>query len=224
MGRVIINEPVWLKHAEYQMNPSRPLSHVTRLSHARVTARIATKVFAIIVLAFVSDKSLAADPAANFVLHLFTDACLPNTGNPAGVRAFAEQRRLTPVSEQRWLDMFVGPGDGAAWILSAQGYRFALSIRGLSHACAVWAPKANPEDVESGFRALVGIVGRAANAEPQNIKDETTATPAGRVHTLVIGITRPGANGALVFTLLGAENSNQAFQVSLQEALAANRE
>jgi hypothetical protein len=54
------------------------------------------------------------------------------------------------------LEVFVGKGGkGAAWEVPAKLGNFALSIRGTTEACAVWARGADPEAVQSLFKAII---------------------------------------------------------------------
>jgi hypothetical protein len=85
-------------------------------------------------------SAAGADPAANVLVKLFMDVCIPDVGQPQKVRAWAEEHHLQEVTSQIALDLFVGPGGkGVAWTVPSTIGSFALSIRGKTEACAVWA-------------------------------------------------------------------------------------
>ncbi len=106
--------------------------------------------FGAVLLIVASWPAVAADPSANVLTRLFIDVCVPNIGKPDQVRQWAEQHHLEPVRSPEALKLFVGPGDkGAAWAVPAAEGSFALSLRGTTRACAIWARTANPSDVET---------------------------------------------------------------------------
>lgn len=100
-----------------------------------------------------------ADSDRNTValIKLFSDACLSVRGKHESIRAFAVQSGFQAIDDWALLPALVGDGDnGIAWaanIPDATG-RFALSIRGGSGVCAVWAETAAPPDLETRFRDL----------------------------------------------------------------------
>lgn len=164
-------------------------------------------------------QALAADPAANFVVKLFTDVCIPNIGQPANVRAWAEQHHLPSITNPTALEIFVGRGDkGAAWEVPANFGNFALSIRGTTEACAVWARSADPEVVQSLFKTIVEGVKRPGI--DVNIEQDTRVpSQFGSAHALVYSIVGPSRPTTFLFTLLTAERSGGGFQASLQSAV-----
>ena len=88
----------------------------------------------------------ADGPPASFLVQLFMNVCIPNIGQPEKIRAWANEKHLQEVTSPAALDVFVGPEDkgGDAWAVPSAFGSFALSIRGTSQACAVWARAANP--------------------------------------------------------------------------------
>jgi hypothetical protein len=165
-------------------------------------------------------SAAVADPAAEFLTKLFITACVPNLGQPAKVREWAQGHQLAEIQNPVALGLFVGPGDtGAAWALpSAQG-SFALSIRGKTQACAVWARAADPKETLALFRKLIEGVKRPG-IEITVDKDTVTPTPVGDAHALVYNVTAPNAPTSIEFTLLTAERTGGAFQASMQAAQA----
>lgn len=171
-------------------------------------------------LALGCEPAFAADPAAAFVVGLFMKACVPNMGQPRKIEAWADERHLGEITDPVPLQVFVGDGSrGKAWAVPTQYGSFALSIRGTTQACAVWARAADPDEVEADFNKIIeGSKRPGLNVAV--IKDQISSSPAGRVHTLVYQLSAAGAPQGFLFTMLTAERSGGAFQASLQVASA----
>jgi hypothetical protein len=186
------------------------------LRFARGLVVLKSMLLAILVIA-AAQIAIAADPAAQFVTKLFIEVCVPNLGRPENVRSWAERHGLKQIQDSVALDVFVGkPSEhGAAWAVPANAGQFALSIRGQSHACAVWARAADPTEVSSLFKKLIDGVKRPG-IEISLEKDSVVATPVGQARALIY-LVKP-VNGRLgySFTLLTAERAGGAFQVSIQ--------
>jgi hypothetical protein len=157
----------------------------------------------------------AADVRADFVTKLFTSVCIPHMSDPDGVRAWAAERHLTPIEAGPARDAFAGPGkDGAAWMMTTAWGRFALSIRGDTQACAVWARVADPAEVETSFKGLVNGV-KQPKIEVHVDKDTLAPTPWGQSHTLVYTLVTPGAASGFEFTMVTMERPGGAFQAAM---------
>ena len=159
----------------------------------------------------------AADDRAVYLIKLFSAVCVPNMGNPDGVKAWAAARNLGQIDGIAPLAVFVGPGGkGAAWAVPTKWGKFALSIRGQTEACAVWAEAADPRDVETFFKTMIEGVSRPG-IKVRVDKDATV----GAVRALIYNIIAPGAPTGFEFTMLTAERSGGAFQASIQVAKAS---
>lgn len=170
---------------------------------------------AVVLLGF-SSPAQAADDKAAFLVKLFDAVCIPNMDNPDGIRAWAAAQHLSQVGSPRALDVFVGPGGkGAAWAVPTEIGNFAISIRGSTQGCAVWARAADPVEVEKDFKTIVKGV-RRPGINVRVDKDATTETPVGRARELVYNVIAPGAPSGHEFIMLTAERSGGAFQASLQ--------
>jgi hypothetical protein len=175
------------------------------------------------VLAFIQPAA-AVDPATQFMTKLFITVCVPNLGQPNKVREWAQQRRLGQIQNPVALNVFVGPGDkGAAWAIPAAEGSFALSIRGTTEACAVWAQAANPGEVLTSFNQIIEGV-RRPGVEVSVDKDTVSPSPVGQAHALVYNVTAPTAPVSFEFTLLTAERAGGAFQASMQAAKAGQHQ
>jgi hypothetical protein len=163
----------------------------------------------------------AADPAAQFLVKLFATVCIPNLGQPTKVREWAQERHLGEIQNPLALHAFVGSGDkGAAWAIPVAEGNFALSIRGTTQACAVWAQAADPGEVLVLFKQIIEGVGRPG-IEITVDKDTVSPSPVGEARILVYNVGAPGAPTSFEFTLLTAERRGGAFQASIQAAQAS---
>ncbi|WP_176059546.1 hypothetical protein [Paraburkholderia sp. BCC1876] len=170
--------------------------------------------------ALASHHALAADPAAGFLVGLFMKVCVPNMGRPSGVEAWADGWHLHEITDAIPLQVFVGDGEnGKAWAVPAKYGSFALSIRGTTRACAVWARAADPGEVEADFHKLIDGSKRPG-LNLTVVEDKILPSPAGPLHELVYQMSATDAATGFVFTLLTAENPGGAFQASLQVAAA----
>jgi hypothetical protein len=166
------------------------------------------------------EPAAAVDPAADFVTKLFITVCVPNLGQPMKVREWAQGHRLVEIQSPAALAVFVGPGGkGAAWAIPAAAGSFALSIRGLTQACAVWAQAADPGEALTYFKKIVEGVKRPG-IEIAVDKDTVLPSSVGETHALVYNVAAPNAPTSFEFTLLTAEHPGGSFQVSMQAAKA----
>jgi len=162
----------------------------------------------------------AADPAAQFLVKLFVTVCVPNLGQPTKVREWAKARHLGEVQNPSALSIFVGAGDkGAAWAIPAAEGNFALSIRGTTQACAVWAQAADAGELLIAFKQIIDGVKRPG-IEITVDKDVVTSSPVGEAHAFVYNVTAPNAPTSFDF-LLTVERTGGPFQASLQAAKAS---
>ena len=173
----------------------------------------------LLALSGIPNSAVAEDASANFLVKLFATVCIPNVGQPDKVRAWAAEKHLPEVTAPVALDVFVGPGGkGTAWAAPSTVGSFALSIRGTSEACAVWARDAAPADVEALFRTILEGAKRPG-VDVSVVKDTRDPSPSGVIHTLVYSVS--GADklrGGLLYTMQTAERPGGPFQRSLQAA------
>jgi hypothetical protein len=162
----------------------------------------------------------ASDPAAQFLVKLFNTVCVPNLGQPTKVREWAQAHRLVEVQNPEALNVFVGSGEGAAWAILASEGNFALSIRGATQACAVWARAADPAEVLVSFKQIIEGV-RRPGVETTVEKDTVSPSPLGEVRVLVYNVSAPGVPTRFEFTLLTSQRAGGAFQASMQAAKAS---
>jgi hypothetical protein len=181
---------------------------------------VSIRILTVVALLLMAVRPATADPAAAFLTKLFIDVCVPNLRQPAKVREWAEQHHLGQIQNPTALAVFVGPGgNGAAWAIPAPEGSFALSIRGMTQGCAVWARAADPGDVMTNFKKIVEGVKRPG-IEITVDKDSVSPSPVGEAHALVYNVTAPGAPTSFEFTMLTAERPGGAFQASMQAAQA----
>lgn len=175
----------------------------------------------LLALSAAAKAAVADDAAANFLTKLFITACIANAGQPDKVRAYASDRHLQQVTSPAALDVFVGSGGkGGAWAVPSAIGSFALSIRGNTEACSVYARLASPSEVERLFRTIVEGAARPG-VDVKVIKESHDQSPSGDVHTLVYDVSRTDTSrGSFVYSMQTAEKAGGPFQASLQVALA----
>jgi len=174
-------------------------------------------------LCIYSATATADDASAAFVTRLFTNVCIPNIGKSENVRAWAMEKKLAEVTAPSALDVFVGVGaGGAAWAVPTSFGSFALSIRGKTQACAVWARAADPVEVEANFRKILEGVARPGLVV-KVVKDDNESGPTGLIHTLTYSVSiADNEERGNLYTLLTAEKTGGAFQATLQAAKYGN--
>ena len=171
----------------------------------------------LLVAGMTSTVAVADDASASFVTRLFMNVCIPNVGQSEKVRAWAMEKKLVEVTAPSALQVFVGTGDGgAAWAVPTSFGSFALSIRGETHACAVWARSADPMEVESYFRKILAGAARPG-VVVKVIKDENVPGPTAVIHTMIYAVSNAGNEGrGYLYTMQTADKSGGAFQATLQ--------
>jgi hypothetical protein len=178
------------------------------------------RILTVVALLLMAVQPATADPAAAFLTKLFIDVCVANLEQPTKVREWAEQHHLGQIQNPTPLAVFVGPGgNGAAWAIPAPEGSFALSIRGMTQGCAVWARVADPGEVMTNFKKIVEGVKRPG-IEITVDKDTVSPSPVGEAHALVYNVKAPSAPTSFEFTMLTAERPGGAFQAFLQAAQA----
>jgi hypothetical protein len=190
-----------------------------RCDERRHVAILAFVLFAVFPLPVLADEA-----SGNFLLRLFDQVCVPNIGRPEKIRAWAAARHLETVSAPAALAIFVGDGTkGAAWAVPSSIGSFALSIRGTTQACAVWASRADTKEVEAGFiRLMEGV--RRPGLDVNIESDTTSATASGQARALLYTVwpTSPTSQPwGFTFMLVTAERPGGPFQASIQGAVAS---
>jgi hypothetical protein len=174
-------------------------------------------------LSFAAAPARAEDPTADtngaFLIGLFNQACVPNRGNPDKIHAWAFDHHLVPITNPQALEIFVGPGEhGIAWQVPSETHQhFALSIRGTTEACVVWAQTANPVFVETAF--IKEVESTAGNGtEVKKNGEETADTPVGLAKTISYLVWDTATKKGFEFTMTTAEHAGGPFQASIQIA------
>lgn len=176
-----------------------------------------------VLLAVIAQPARADDPAAGFVIQLFSKACIDGSAAPDKVKAYAKKLNLYEVDDPAALDVFVGKVEngasiGAAWAANTEVGKFVLSIRGKTGACAVWAEAAAPAEVEDQFKAIMKGVMRPGMSVTV-FSDKYEESPHGEAHNLAYRVAPEGSKQGFLFTLQTAQKSGGPFQVSLQQAV-----
>ena len=159
--------------------------------------------------------SAQADPNADLLTDVFVKVCLPNTGSPEAITAWAAERHLPEITNAAGRKVFVGDGpSGTAWWLHGETTELVLSIRSTG-ACAVFAGNADPTALSGHFDEIVDRLS-THGTEVAALPDRSEPGPNGtRVGKLKI-FSAPDKRKLLVLTFITDERPGGAFQGSLQ--------
>jgi hypothetical protein len=91
---------------------------------------------------------------------------------------------------------------------------FALSLRGETQSCAVYARTADPEEVEANFKQIVEGV-RRPGIEVSIVGDTTEDTPSGKAHSLAYAVRPPQSEIGFSFVMLTVDRPGGPFQASI---------
>ena len=181
--------------------------------------RAGRRLFAFALLAFLP-AAASADPNANSLIHLFNDACIQNMGRPDATRAWAATQRFRVLTHPSVLRLFVGDnprGKGVAWeVPSLTTARFALSLRGSTEACTVYAERADVKAVESMFLQEVQGAKRPGIDVRKDV-EKVSKGHFGLVKQLIYIVTTTGnVDKGYEFIFTTAERPGGPYQVSVQ--------
>jgi hypothetical protein len=164
-------------------------------------------------------SAYGAESKADFLMQLFTDACISNKGHPEKVRAWAAAQHLQEMTAPKAIKLFVGDGpNGMAWKVPNPQGDFALSIRGATQGCAAWARTADPAEVTALFKKLIEASTRP-NVEIGVESDKTTPTTYGDSRELVYHIYPQSGNTGFGLMLVTVQREGSPMQAELQIAV-----
>jgi hypothetical protein len=167
-------------------------------------------------LSLAASPAAAGDPAAATLIRTFSSACLPNAGNPAGVRAWAKAHHLTEFHDAESLTVFEGIGGlGAAWAMPTPEGKFAIAVRGRTLDCAVFAETANIAEVEALFKRIVDAAS-GPNLKAVATTDTRTPSPLGEEHDLIYHLVAPGASQGPEYFVITLERPGGPFQAVVE--------
>jgi len=165
-----------------------------------------------------AEVAAEASNARTAIRH-FGEACLKRLGNAAGVRAWAEQNRLPPMSHPRMRAIMIGEGEGSAWGLPSQTeQRLGLSLKVPSDRCAVWAEAADAAELRGLFDLVIkGLASPSLDIKKMQDVASPAASGDGRTITYLLSIK--GAHAGFQISLITSTGSiyeDAPLQASLQ--------
>jgi hypothetical protein len=177
--------------------------------------------FASVVATLISAATANAAEVSNArtAVRHFGEACLKRLGNAAGVKAWAEQNKLPPVSHPRMRAIMIGEGEGSAWGLPSQtDQRLGLSLKVPSDRCAVWAEAADATELRGLFELVVkGLA--SPSLDIKKMQDVATPSASGEGRTITYLLSVKGAHAGFQVSLITSTGSLYAdapVQASLQ--------
>jgi hypothetical protein len=163
-----------------------------------------------------ASPAVASDLATDALMRTFSSACLPNAGNPAGVRAWAKANRLTELHDAESLTMFEGVGGlGDAWVVPTRDGTLWLAVRGRTLDCAVFAQAADPAEVEASVKRLVDAAS-GPDLKAVVTADVRTPTAFGEEHDLIYHMVAPGASQGPEYLVITLERAGGPFQAVVE--------
>jgi hypothetical protein len=161
--------------------------------------------------------------AANDLLDLFSQVCMKNLGKPEGVQAWAADHHLVSVENPEALKIYAGGEGGAVWAVHMPTGQFVLAIRAPSHACSVFADKADPQVVEGYIDQLMRAL-KQTGRPVEVLKDDRRPTSVGSRHARVYAVG--GSSGAtlMLYAVITDERPGGPYQATVQVAAAARTE
>lgn len=184
-------------------------------------------------LAFIPALVRAAeDPAAQYSLALFDQACLQNFGHLDRVHDWAQSRNLAPIVNPLALEIFLGSRPapltneravagggvvnlGRAWAISEPSGRFVLSTRYDPESCITWAQAADPMQVEAGFQRIVER-SRKPGVRVSVEQDKRIDVPSASVHVQVVRFWTGGPETSFALALATVSRPGGPFQAMIQ--------
>jgi hypothetical protein len=158
--------------------------------------------------------------AANELLDLFSEVCMKTLGKPEGVQAWAADHHVMSVETPEALKIYAGGEGGAAWAVRTSTGQFVLAIRAQTHACAVFADKADPQVVEGYIEQLMQAL-RQTGRPVQVLKDDRSPTSVGLRHARVYAVGGSSGPAVEVFAVITDERPGGPYQATVQVVAAA---
>src|SRR5690606_30131835 len=96
----------------------------------------------------------AASPPLDSISDLFAGACMKHFYSQDNLRKLMSDMDA-PVAPPEKAEFFLGGNPGKAWFVIAPSTTYVVALRD-DTVCAVFAQRADPDQVRAGFSALVG--------------------------------------------------------------------
>jgi hypothetical protein len=167
-------------------------------------------------LALAAPVQASADPASDYLVKLFREACLPNIGHPEAVSTWATAQNLDAVANPEAIFMFVGrKSPGSAWLAHNASGAFALAVRAYPPSCVTYALNARASDVESGFTAIVAEQTKP-DRQPRLEQDKMIPSPQGKIHSIVYRLPAVEGQPEYALTVAVSERPGGPFMGMIQ--------
>ena len=157
----------------------------------------------------------AASPPPDSISDLFSGTCMKHFYSQDDLRKLMGDIGA-PEAPPEKAEFFLGGNPGKAWFVSAPSTAYVVALRD-DTVCAVFAQRADPDQVQSGFSALVGtapepLVAAAQDAAGLGPNDAHTRTTA-------YSWSRPEDRDELLFVLTTSDSSDATAQAMVSMSL-----
>lgn len=171
---------------------------------------------ALLALATLLPLSAAASPPADSINDLFAGTCMKHFYSQDGLRKAMSDLGSPEVPAEK-AKFFLDNKAGKAWFVIAPSTPYVVALRDDS-VCAVFAQRANSEQVRSGFVALVGAAPRPLAAAVED-GSSIGALNDEHVRTLAYSWSRPEDKDQLLFVLTTSDSSEATAQAMVSMSL-----
>ncbi len=156
-----------------------------------------------------------ASPPPDSIGDLFAGTCMKYFYSQDNLRNLMGEIGA-PEAPPEKAEFFLGGKPGKAWFVIAPSTTYVVALRD-DMLCAVFAQRANSDQVRKGFSALVGeapspLVARFQDATPIGPNDAYT-------HTMAYSWSRPEDKDQLLFVLTTSEKSEATAQAMISMSL-----
>lgn len=155
----------------------------------------------------------AASPPPDSINDLFAGTCMKHFYSQDNLRKAMSD---TPEAPPEKAEFFLGGNPGKAWFVIAPSTAYVVALRD-DTVCAVFAQRANPDQVRTGFSALVGTAPVPLVAAVQ----EATGLGPNDVHTRTTAYSwsRPEDKDELLFVLTTSTSNHATAQAMASMSL-----
>ena len=156
-----------------------------------------------------------ASPPPDSINDLFAGTCMKHFHSQDNLRK-AMGDIGAPEAPPEKAEFFLGGNPGKAWFVIAPSTAYVVALRD-DTVCAVFAQRANPDQVHAGFSALVGTAPEPLVAAAQDATDLGPNEP--HIRTTAYSWSRPEDKDELLFVLTTSDSSDATAQAMASMSL-----
>lgn len=156
-----------------------------------------------------------ASPPPDSIGDLFAGTCMKHFYSQDGLRAFMGDIGA-PEAPPEKVEFFLGGSPGKAWFVIAPSTAYVVALRD-DTVCTVFAQRADPDEVQAGFLALVGTAPEPLVAAEQDAAE--LGPNDANTQTMAYSWSRPEDQDELLFVLTTSDSSDATAQAMISMSL-----